>query len=92
MAYASHPQVTQMVTQVVVFIALMFAPVNYPAERLPGWFATVHDFLPFQYMAQAMRETLDTRPGGVERCRSWSSPSGGVAGLAVTARILTRRA
>jgi ABC-2 type transport system permease protein len=91
-AYASPPQVTQMITQVVVFVALMFAPVNYPAERLPDWFATVHEFLPFQYMAQAMRETLDVPPAGVPALPFLVLAAWGAVGLAATARIMTRRA
>jgi ABC-2 type transport system permease protein len=90
-AYASPPAVTQMITQIVVFVALMFAPINYPADRLPDWFATVHDYLPFQYMAQAMRETLDVPPGGVPALPFLVLAAWGAAGLAVTARIMTRR-
>lgn len=90
-AYAAPPRATMLITQVVVFIALMFAPVNYPAERLPDWFATVHEFLPFQYMAQAMRETLDVPPAGVSVQPFLVLAAWGAAGLAVTARIMTRR-
>jgi ABC-2 type transport system permease protein len=91
-AYASHPQVTQIITQVVVFIALMFAPVNYPAERLPDWFARVHQVLPFQYMAQAMRETLDVPASGVPVLPFLVLAAWCVAGMVITARLMSRRA
>lgn len=90
-ACALPPRATMLVAQVVVFVALMFAPVNYPAERLPGWFATVHQYLPFQYMAQAMRETLNVPPAGVSAQPFLVLAAWGVVGLAVTARIMTRR-
>lgn len=91
-AYASHPRITNLITQVIVFIALMFAPVNYPAERLPDWFAAVHQVLPFQYLAQAMRETLVVPAGGVPVLPFLVLAAWAVAGLAVTSRIMTRRA
>lgn len=91
-AYACHPRVTNLVTQIIVFVALMFAPVNYPAERLPDWFAAVHQVLPFQYMAQAMRETLDVPPTGVPVLPFLVLAAWGTAGLAVATRLMTRRA
>jgi ABC-2 type transport system permease protein len=91
-AYACRPQVTNLITQIVVFIALMFAPVNYPADRLPDWLATVHEWLPFQYMAQAVRETLDVPAAGVSMQPFAVLAVWGVAGLAITYRIMTRRA
>ncbi|HEY8472642.1 MAG TPA: ABC transporter permease [Natronosporangium sp.] len=91
-AYACRPQVTQLISQVVVFIALMFAPVNFPADRLPDWLATVHEWLPFQYMAQAVRETLDVPAGGVSVLPFAVLAAWGIAGLAVTYRIMARRA
>jgi ABC-2 type transport system permease protein len=51
-AYAATPPVTNM-TQLIVFIALMFSPINYPPDRLPQWLQTIHHVLPFEYMAQA---------------------------------------
>ena len=57
-ACLAPPQVAQLVSQVLVFVVLLFSPVSYPASRLPGWLATVHDWLPIQSMADAMRATL----------------------------------
>lgn len=53
------PQVlAQMVTQLLVFVVLLFSPVSFPADRLPQWLATVHDYLPIAPMADLMRATL----------------------------------
>jgi len=52
------PQVAQLMSQVLVFIVLLFSPVSYPASRLPDWLAAVHHWLPIEPMADAMRSTL----------------------------------
>ena len=52
------PQVAQLLSQVLIFVVLLFSPVSYPASRLPGWLASVHAGLPIEPMADAMRATL----------------------------------
>jgi ABC-2 type transport system permease protein len=90
--YAAKPELAGMITNVIIIIALMFSPVNYPADRLPGWLAAVHQWLPFQYLAQAMRETLDVPPGGVPVLPFAVLAAWGMAGLGFAYRIMTRRA
>jgi ABC-2 type transport system permease protein len=34
-----------------VFIVMMFSPVMYPVEQLPGWLQAVHQVFPIRYMA-----------------------------------------
>jgi ABC-2 type transport system permease protein len=91
LAYATRPEITGILTNVIIIVALMFSPINYPADRLPGWLAAAHQWLPFQYMAQAMRETLDVSAGGVPAMPFAVLAAWGVAGLAVTYRIMIRR-
>jgi ABC-2 type transport system permease protein len=91
LAYATRPEITGILTNVIIIVALMFSPINYPADRLPGWLAAAHQWLPFQYMAQAMRETLDVPAGGVPAMPFAVLAAWGVAGLAVTYRIMIRR-
>ena len=57
-AYLFSPQMTQIITQVIVFGALMFSPINFPVERLPQWLQTIHAFLPIHSMAEVMRASL----------------------------------
>jgi ABC-2 type transport system permease protein len=90
-AYLLKPVLVGLVTNLMVIIALMFAPVNYPAERLPGWAAAVHEWLPFQYMAQAMRETIAVPAGGVSSLPFGVLLAWAVAGLAIASRVMTRR-
>ena len=52
------PMVTNAITNVLIFVLFLFSPVNYPAERLPGWAQSIHDWLPFEHAANAMRSSL----------------------------------
>jgi ABC-2 type transport system permease protein len=90
-AYTFAPGVVASVTSLVLVMALMFAPVNYPAERLPDWAATIHSWLPFQYMAQAVRETVDVPTNGVPVLPFIVIAGWAAIGLAITARVMTRR-
>jgi len=91
LAYAAKPEVAGLVTQLILFMALMFAPINFPAQRLPHWVAEVHEWLPFVYMAQSIRETLDVPSGGVALLPFAVLAAWGVVGLAVTYRVMARR-
>ncbi|GAA2709806.1 ABC transporter permease [Micromonospora olivasterospora] len=90
-AYAVPPAVASLISQVIVFIALMFSPINFPADRLPGWLQAVHEVLPFQYMADAVRDTLATGADGVRALPFTVLAVWCVAGLALTLRVMTRR-
>ncbi len=53
-----NPRMTGVLTQLLIFIVIFFSPVSFPAERLPGWLAAVHAWLPAQHSALVMRGTL----------------------------------
>jgi ABC-2 type transport system permease protein len=55
---APKPQMAQLATQVIVFGIMIFSPVMYPVQQLPGWLAAVHRVLPIEYMADLSRGTL----------------------------------
>ncbi|GAB2474667.1 ABC transporter permease [Xylanimonas ulmi] len=65
MATLLPPQVAQLLSQVIVFVVLLFSPVSYPAARMPGWLAGVHEWLPVQPMAEVMRASLVSDEFGV---------------------------
>lgn len=52
------PMVTQLITQLLIFFILGFAPINFPPENLPGWLASLNEWLPFHHMAVVMRAGL----------------------------------
>jgi ABC-2 type transport system permease protein len=90
--YAASPETANIGTNLIIIIALMFSPINYPAERLPDWLAAVHQWLPFQYMAQAIRDTVDVPPGGVPWLPFAYLAAWGLIGLTATYHIMSRRA
>lgn len=47
-------------SQILFFVVLLYSPINYPPEQLPGWMAAIHFWLPFQHSATLMRATLIT--------------------------------
>jgi len=54
----SKPQVTLLFTQLGIFFIVGFSPVNFPVERLPGWLANLHQYLPLHHMAIVIRSSL----------------------------------
>jgi len=52
------PMLAQLLTQVLIFVVLLFSPVSYPASRMPEWLQTAHEFLPIEPMAQLVRAGL----------------------------------
>ncbi|RXZ78688.1 ABC transporter permease [Paenibacillaceae bacterium] len=57
-AYALPPNLSLSLSQVIVFGALMFSPINFPVERLPEWLAAVHAVLPLHAMAEVTRASM----------------------------------
>ena len=87
-----RPQLAQLLSQVLVFVTLLFSPISFPVDRLPGWLAAAHQWLPLEPMADLMRAalladrfTLPARSAVV--LATWA-----VAGLIVAAAVLRRRA
>lgn len=85
------PEVTFLVSQVLIFVIFGFSPIAYPAGNLPAWLASVHQYLPFVHMADVVRNSLvdglvtDVGHSYLVLC-IWS-----VAMTAVTAVVLRRR-
>lgn len=53
-----NPEVTMVVSQVMIFVIFGFSPISFPAENLPGWIAGLHRYLPFEHMANTVRGSL----------------------------------
>jgi ABC-2 type transport system permease protein len=56
----SNPLVTNVVTNALMFVVLMFSPIVFPASQLPGWLYDIHRALPFYNMAVVIRAGLTT--------------------------------
>ena len=58
MASVLPPMLAMLLTQVLVFVVLLFSPVSYPASRMPEWLQHAHEYLPIEPMAQVVRACL----------------------------------
>jgi ABC-2 type transport system permease protein len=86
------PMVANLASQVLVVFILMFSPLNFPADRLPGWLAAIHGVLPIQAMGEVMRGTLASNSfpitiGAFALLAVWCAGS-----FAATGLVMTRRA
>ncbi|WP_102509535.1 ABC transporter permease [Sanguibacter massiliensis] len=86
------PPIAMLLSQVLVFFVLLFSPISFPRDRMPGWLATAHDWLPVEPMAQAVRAglartTFDMPGRSVVVLGAWC-----VASIALAALALRRRA
>lgn len=52
------PMLSQLVSQVMVFFVMLFSPITFLKDQLPGWFQGVHDVLPFRPAADLIRSGL----------------------------------
>jgi ABC-2 type transport system permease protein len=91
MAFAiPKPMMVNVLTQVISFVVMLFSPVMFPVERLPGWLQAIHRVLPIQYMADIVRGTLTNLPVNLGLSfilvGAWC-----LAGLIVTWFIVRRR-
>jgi ABC-2 type transport system permease protein len=53
-----NPMITAMVTNILVFVILLYSPINFPPDRLPDWLATLHQGLPMMHAANVVRAGL----------------------------------
>lgn len=65
-----NPEVTQLLSGLLIFVVMGFAPISYPIENLPDWLARLNEFLPFYPMAIVVRNALSDGFGG-EIARSY---------------------
>lgn len=85
------PMVTQLITQLLIFMILGFAPINFPPENLPTWLAELNLWLPFYPMAEVVRDAL-TRDLVTDAARSYAVLGVyTVASVVVAAWVVGRR-
>jgi ABC-2 type transport system permease protein len=54
----ADPALVNVVTNLVIFVVLMFSPIAFPIENFPEWLAAVHRVLPFWHLANVVRASL----------------------------------
>ncbi|MGE3073068.1 MAG: ABC transporter permease [Dehalococcoidia bacterium] len=60
--FASNPQVTNALTQLIIFYVLFFSPVIFPASQLPDALQQIARLAPPTYAADGVRATLTDLP------------------------------
>jgi ABC-2 type transport system permease protein len=53
-----RPVVTNAIVNALIFVVLIFSPVQFPIGRLPLWLADVHRVLPVYYLGQVLRASV----------------------------------
>jgi ABC-2 type transport system permease protein len=54
----NNPVVTNAILNAMIFVVLIFSPVQFPISRLPLWLADVHRVLPIYYLAEVLRASV----------------------------------
>ena len=52
------PGIINVITNLLIFVVLMFSPIAFPIGNFPGWLAALHRVLPFWHMANVIRAAL----------------------------------
>ena len=53
-----EPRITNLITNMVIFLVLLFSPIVVPIEQFPDWWASVQRALPFWHMSVVIRGGL----------------------------------
>lgn len=86
-----EPRITNLITNVVIFLVLLFSPIVIPISQFPDWAATIHEILPFYHMANLIRSSLTdglvtNATASLVVLLAWT-----IAGWAMVARVVARR-
>ena len=84
------PMLALLMSQVLVFVVLLFTPISFPADRMPHWAQQVHAWLPLEPMAQVVRAGLAPHDFTVP-FRSWVVLLAWCAAAVLAARWALRR-
>ncbi len=88
----TNPMITNLISNALIFVVMLFTPIVYPASNLPSWLVGVHEVLPFHHMTVLIRAGLteDLVSGTTTSflvLGAWAA-----AGTAVTGWVARRRA
>jgi ABC-2 type transport system permease protein len=86
-----EPRMTNLITNVVIFLVLLFSPIAIPIERFPEWAETAHRILPFFHMSNLIRSSLTVGLAADVAASLIILIAWTVLGWAVVARVVGRR-
>lgn len=78
-------------TQVLVFVILLFNPITFPSSALPDWLAALHSVLPMEPMADMIRASLAGDSYSVPPMQIVVVLVWGVAAAVTTLTLMSRR-
>jgi ABC-2 type transport system permease protein len=90
-AVSLPPAATGQVTSFLSIALLLFSPINFPLDRLPGWLQDLHRGLPVTYMADIIRGGLTGSYGADAGLAFGVVGAYCVLGLALSARAAAHR-
>jgi ABC-2 type transport system permease protein len=53
-----NPVVTNLITNILIFVVLLYSPIAFPRSQFPTWLANVHEVLPLYHMGVVIRAGL----------------------------------
>lgn len=86
-----EPRLTNLITNVVIFLVLLFSPIVIPIERFPDWAAAIHRGLPFFHMANLIRAGLTDGVASGALTSTLVLVAWAVAGWSAVAWVVGRR-
>jgi ABC-2 type transport system permease protein len=86
-----EPRITNLITNIVIFLVLLFSPIVIPIDRFPDWAATLHRILPFFHMSNLIRSSLSEGLAADVATSLTILIAWTVLGWAVLARVVGKR-
>ena len=86
-----EPRITNLITNIVIFLVLLFSPIVIPIDRFPAWAETAHRVLPFFHMSNLIRSSLSEGLAADVAASLTILIAWTVLGWAVVARVVGRR-
>ncbi|MFD1718340.1 ABC transporter permease [Georgenia deserti] len=90
-ATALPPRFAQLLTQVLVFVILLFSPITFAAEVLPDWLAAAHRWMPLEPMADLLRAQLAPESYAADVSQALVLAGWGFGATALTLVLMSRR-
>ena len=90
-AMAARPEAAQQIASFISIGILLFSPINFPIDRLPGFLEAIHRVLPITYMADLTRWSLTGRSEANVALAFAVVAAWCAAGIAVGWRVAVRR-
>ncbi len=85
------PMLAHILSQVLIVLVLMFSPLTFPPDRLPGWLESIHRVLPIQAMGEVIRGTVASNYFSIPAASFFTMAVWCLIGFGVTYAAMVRR-